>query len=348
MAAQIANAIAVQMATMIESIEAPKEGGTSPIKVSLLRPATTPSSPSAPLTNLSVALGLVVGLVVGIVLAVVREQFDITVKSAQDAQAIAGVGVIGLVGNNPKSGKEPLIALQSRAARAEAFRTIRTNLQFTDVDHPPKRIVISSAIAGEGKSVTACNLAIALAQAGKRVCLVEADLRRPKVAEYLGIEGSVGLTNVLAGQLSLDDALIGWNDGLVTVLSAGTIPPDPSELLSSKHMESVLASLSERFDTLLIDAPPLLPVTDAAILARQADGALLIARHGHVKKDQLRDAAEALRMAKARLIGVVLTFVPVRGSGTNYAQLHGYGTNQAGTELVKPAQLNGKPIPVTR
>ena len=324
MAAQIANAIARHMATTIESIEAPNQGDASPVTVTLLRPASAPLAPSSPLPTLNLALGLVIGIVVGIAVAVMRDQFDITVKTTEDAQAITGAGVMGLVAHNPQAGKEPLIALRPRAARAEAFRTIRTNLQFTDVDNPPRRIVISSAIEDEGKTLTACNLAITLAQAGRRVCLIEADLRRPKVADYLGVEGSVGLTNVLAGQHKLDDVLIDWNDGLLTLLSAGTIPPDPSELLSSKHMESLLASLGERYDILVIDAPPLLPVTDAAILARQADGALLIARYGHVKKDQLRDAASALRLAKARLIGVVLTFVPLRGSGASYEQHRAY------------------------
>jgi len=155
------------------------------------------------------------------------------------------------------------------------------------------------------------------------VCLVEADLRRPKVSSYLGIDGTFGLTNVLAGQFPLDEMLLPlkWHRGLLTILPAGTTPPDPSHLLGSNNMAALLQELSNRFDVVIIDAPPLLPVTDAAVLAQATDGALFVSRYGHTRRELVTKALEDLQIVNARLIGTVLTFVPAKGHHYGY----GYG-----------------------
>ena len=166
---------------------------------------------------------------------------------------------------------------------------MRATLQFVDVDQPPRVIVVTSALPGEGKTTTAVNLAIALAQSSMKVCLVEADMRRPMASTMLGIDGSIGLSNVVAGQLDLDDSLLSWHRGLLKVLPAGTMPPDPSKLLGSKNMAAVLSRLRADFDYVVIDAPPVLPVSDALVLARSTDGAVLVSQ---VRQDPPRAAVQ--------------------------------------------------------
>jgi len=225
--------------------------------------------------------------------------------------------------------------MDSRSPMVESFRTLRTNLKFADVDHPPRQVVVTSAVAHEGKSTTAQNLAIALAQSGMRVCLVEADLRRPKVTENLGIEGAVGLTNVVAGEHNLQDVLVPWNRGLVTVLPAGTTPSDPASLLGSHNAQMLLQDLRQSFDFVVIDAPPLLPVSDAAVLAGETDGALLVVRHGHTKRDQVEAAIETLKAVNARLVGSVLTFVPDKRRFGRRKDVYTYATTAKPTHVAR-------------
>lgn len=178
--------------------------------------------------------------------------------------------------------------------------------------------MVTSAIPGEGKTTTLCNLAIVLARAGQRVAVLETDLRRPCAVDYLGLEGAVGLTSVLAGRLGLDEALQPWGSALFDVLASGPIPPNPSELLASRQMTNVLAELNQRYDTVLLDAPPLLPVTDGAILAAACDGALVVVRYGKTKRHQIRAAFAALEAVSARPLGTVLSMAPGSTSSPYY------------------------------
>lgn len=321
-AQSIANATAEQFGIVIERLETSRAGGTAPVKVSTAVPANLPHSPISPRPSLNLALGFLLGLALGIGAAVMREQQDTTIKN-DDLQDLTGTAPLGVIDFDPDSTKNPLIALQAHSIGVEAFRAMRTNLRFVDVDDPPHVIVITSSIAGEGKTTTACNLAITLAQSALRVCLVDADLRKPKTTTYLGIDAPFGLTSVLAGQFPLDELLVSWRRGLLTVLPAGTTPPDPSELLGSKKMTVLLEELRSRFDMVIIDAPPLLPVTDAAVLARATDGALLVSRYGHTRREHVTKALEDLTTVNARLIGTVLTFVPPKGN--RYGHNYGYG-----------------------
>jgi capsular exopolysaccharide synthesis family protein len=166
----------------------------------------------------------------------------------------------------------------------------------------------------EGKSSTSVNLAITLAEAGMRVLLIDGDLRRPKVAEYMGIEGAVGLTDHLIGRANLDDVVQPWGDGNLAILPAGQVPPNPSELLSSKAMINLLKKLDKSYDTVIIDAPPLLPVTDAAILSKLVSGgAMLVVGSGKISKHQLEAAIRSLDTAGGRLVGVIMNFLPSKG-----------------------------------
>lgn len=315
-AQQIANATARHFGLVVERLETPRASGQSPVKVTTAVPATVPSSPSSPDPVLNLLLGLLTGIALGVIAAVLRDQQDTSVK-LEDLQDATGRAPLGLVSHNPNS-KQPLVAMEKHGRFVEQFRTVRTNLKFVDVDKPPCQIVVTSAMPGEGKSVTACNLAISLAQTPQRVCLVEADLRLPTAATLLGLDDSLGLSNVLAGQVTLDEVMVPWQDGLLMVLPAGTRPPDPTSLLGSRNMRAVLARLRNEFDYVIIDTPPLLVVTDAALLAHASDGAIVVARHGKTRREQLGSALDALDSVGADLIGTILTSVPANRSLNAY------------------------------
>jgi len=324
MAADIANAIAASLATAVPQLEPESADGTSPVRltrVSDAQPALSPSSPNVPL---NLALGVLVGLALGIGVAVLRTVLDNKVRNPRDAEQITAAPSIGAIAYDPKAKDRPLIVhADPLSPRAESFRALRTNLQFLDMGGRAS-FVITSSIPSEGKSTTTINLAIALADAGKRVALLDTDLRKPKVAEYLGIEGGVGLTDVLIGRALVGDVMLPWGGRSLFVLPAGKVPPNPSELLGSDQMATLLEVLERDFDVVLCDAPPLLPVTDAAILARATSGALLIIAAGKTTKHQLTGAAEALQTVGAKLAGFVMSMVPTRGADSYYSA-YGYG-----------------------
>ncbi|WP_340536693.1 polysaccharide biosynthesis tyrosine autokinase [Nocardioides sp. GXZ039] len=317
-AAAIANSVSTHLADMIETLETPPSGGTSPVQVTLTTPATSPNSPVSPNRNINLALGLLIGLAVGVTVAMAREHLDTTVRTTDDVVALTGQLPLAAVPVDPDAKRTGPLALDTTSPLLESFRTLRSNLRFSHVDNPPRTMVVCSALSAEGKSTTAQNLAIALAQSGIKVCLVDGDLRRPTIATNLGIEGAVGLTNVLIDEAELKDALTSWHDGLLHVLPAGTIPADPPTLLGSEHMRSLLVDLRKIFDYVIIDAPPIIHVSDAAVLADAADGALLVIRSGRSRRDQVASSIEVLATAGARLVGTVLTFAPTTGD-------YGYG-----------------------
>lgn len=339
----IANSVSKHLGTAVEALETPRAGGSSPVKVAIAVPASVPSTPASPRPPLNIALGLLVGLALGIGAAVLREHLDTTVKSLSELADLTGLTPLGAIVLDPDLSLHPLLSPQSSFLGIEAFRSIRTNLQFVDVDRPPRQVVITSAIANEGKTTTACNLAITMAQAHMKVCLVEGDLRRPMAMDYLGIMGGIGLSNVAAGQFSLDDVLVPWNRGQLFVLPAGTTPSDPSQLLGSQAVADVLAELRSRFDMVIIDAPPLLPVSDAAVLSRASDGAVIVARHSHVRHEQITQALADLDNVNARLIGAVLTFVPAKERVARYG--HGYASKERRADLAGQRETSGPPSP---
>lgn len=323
-ATAISNAAADSLADEIERLEA-TESGSKPVKAELIRPAEVPGSPISPRTQLNLALGALLGLMLGVGIAVSRQMLDTTVKSPAELELAAAATPLGVITFDPDAKTQPLVTLRG-TPRAEAFRTTRTNLRYVDVDNPPRTVVITSSLPSEGKTTTACNLSIALAQAGSKVLLLEADMRRPRVAEYLDVDGSIGLTDVLIGQAAARDVVISWQRGLLDFLPSGAIPPNPSELLGSQQMAELLKELRGCYDVIILDAPPLLPVSDAAILAAATDGALLVARYGETRREQVEDSAEALRQVGARVLGTILNFAPARRRGAyGYGAGYGYG-----------------------
>ena len=342
----LTNAVATQFGKVVTQLETPPGSRTSPVTVSVVKPAITPTSRTSPRPVLDLGLGLFLGLVLGVALAVVRDLLDTTVKSAEDLRVATGAPALAEIGYDPKTPEDPLATDDPTPRRTEAYRTLRTNLRFVDVDRPPGAVVVTSAEANVGKSTTAANLALALAEAGVRVVLLEGDLRRPRIADYLGIEGAVGLTDVLVGRAALDDVLQQWGSSTLSVLPSGPIPPNPSELVGSAQMHRLLVELRTRAELVLIDAPPLLPVTDAAVLAQASDGAVLVARHGHTTREHAARSLRALQAVNARLLGTVLTMVPSRRGDAGYASGYYYQSDAGdGTSLLELPEPAGPAAP---
>ena len=336
-ALRLSQGLAKQFVALVQTLETPPGSDVPTVWVEVIAGPALAAKPVSPTPVRNAGLALVLGLVLGVGAAVLRETLDTSVKSAPALAELTGAAVLSTVPVDSRAKRAPLIVAGSAGSvRAEALRQLRTNLQFVNVDAPARAIAVTSAVPGEGKTTTACNLAIVFAEAGKRVVIVDADLRRPRVAEYLNVEGAVGLTNVLAGQATVDDALQQWGTSGVFVLPAGSIPPNPSELLGSRNMEALLASLRQGFDVVIVDTPPLLPVTDGAVAATIVDGTVLVFRCGKSTTAQARSAADALAAVDARVLGCVLNMVPRKSSGAY--TYYDYGSRPAGGRRDRAAE----------
>jgi capsular exopolysaccharide synthesis family protein len=335
-AARIADAVGKQFAQSISDLEKVSDKAASPVKVSVVRPPSIPQGPISPKPARNIALGAVLGLMLGLGAALLRDLFDTSIKSERDVKDVTEQTVIGGITYDADSAKRPLIVQSDpHGPRAEAFRALRTNLQFVDAANHPRSMTFTSSLPGEGKTTTTANLAISMAAAGSRVCVVEGDLRRPRLLQYMGMEGSVGLTNVLIGQADLVDVLQPFGSANIQVLGAGQIPPNPSELLGSEAMARTVRELEGMFDYVIIDAPPLLPVTDAAVLSTITGGTVVVVGCGVVQKEQLTRALAAVEAVNGNILGLVINRIPTRGADAEsyyysdgYAPLTAEGTRK--------------------
>lgn len=335
-ARDIANTLSDEFVAMVRELETPEDGTAPDSRVVVEQRASIPESPVAPQPARNLAIGLGLGLLLGIGVAMLRDMLDNTVKDRQVLEEITGTGNVGTIPLDKERRKQPSIIFESdNSGIAEAFRKLRTNLQFLAVDNPPRTIVVTSSVPAEGKSTTAINTALALAEAGNRVVIVDGDLRRPALHRYLDLVGTVGFSTVLSGAVQLDEALQVSRFPGLSVLTAGTIPPNPSELLGSQSTKKLLAELRGQFDYVIVDSTPLLAVTDAAILAASADGALMITRFGSTKRDQLTAAVLSLKGVGAPLLGTVLTMTPARGNDSYSYSYYGEGAAQRKTSSAK-------------
>ncbi|WP_082544421.1 polysaccharide biosynthesis tyrosine autokinase [Rhodococcus sp. Leaf225] len=342
-ARDLANGIGTTFVDFVDDLETPPGGGAPLAQVSVVEPAQVPTGPISPKTTRNLALGVAVGLLLGIALAVIRDRLDNTIKDRTTLADLSGVPVVGVVPFDKTIKEEAALSFaESSSGTAEAFRELRTNLQFLEVDSPPRVIVVTSAVPAEGKTTTAVNLALVLAEAGHHVALIEGDLRRPRVSKYLGLVGSVGFSTVLSGQADVEEVLQPTKFHGVDVLASGPLPPNPSELLGSEAARTVMDTLRASFDYVVVDAPPLLPVTDASVITAHADGAIVVARHGHTKRDELTRALGNLTQVGAPILGVILTMAPSRGK-RDYDYRHYYETDttvarqDAPSAAVRPA-----------
>ena len=311
--------------------------------VGVVDEAIFPTIPVRPKKPLVISMAALLGLMLSVGVAFAREMMDRTVHTKEDVQMVTAAPVLGLIPRIPRDGGRLLgrkrkklprrkvaarIAMQSAAPSAlnerlvtgadprspvsEAYRTMRTNITFARPDEIAKTIVFTSPMPGDGKSTSAANLAITLAQQGVKILLIDGDLRRGLLNGVFGVPREPGLSNLLLGKGELDSTIrsidLGEN-GHLDFLATGTLPPNPAEMLGSQKMKNLIAELESRYDILLIDSPPLNVVTDAAVLGTVADGVVMIARAGITEKLGLMFAVEQLRNVRAPLLGCVLNDV---------------------------------------
>lgn len=319
LAARLAAAVGDAFITAVEATDRTATGQPA-VYLTVIHPAAVPDGPIKPNKLLDIGLGLIVGLLVGIGVVVLRDVLDNTVKGPQDFEQL-GIPVLGLVPFDKRTAKTP-VAFRGdpHSARSEAYRQLRTNLQFVNVDNTPKLIAITSGVPSEGKTTTAINLAAALAESGSRVCLVEADLRRPTISKVLGLVPDVGFTTVLIGRAPLEAVLQNAGRNLA-VLTSGPVPPNPSELLVSEQTRRVLAEIARNVDFVVVDTAPLLPVADGAEIASICDATLVVHHAGKSTKDQALRSVEALAKVDQRPVGVVLNMMTKSRGSYDY----GYG-----------------------
>jgi len=339
-AATIANTVADEAGVQIVSLETPP-GQTAPVHIGTTRSASPPTAPLSPRPLLNAAAGLFAGLIAGIGLAVLRDILDTTLRTSSALAEATGLPVLGAVPYDKDAQDSPLaVGPGAHSSRAEAFRLVRTNLQFAQVDRSPRVIVVTSPLPGEGKTNTASNLALSMAEAGRKVCLVDADLRSPSVAKAFGLVQAAGLTTVLIGTATVDEVLQQGGEGKLSVLTSGPIPPNPAEILTSERMRQVLDGLAEAFDVVVVDSAPLLPVADTVGLAPLVDGAVLVVRAGRTPSERAQAAVAALRSVGAPVLGVVLSMAKLHSEGYGYG--YGYGETVGASEVVlTPSQKSG-------
>ena len=298
----------------------------------LLTPATPPDEPFEPRPVSTGAASLFLGLVLGVGAAFLVEYFDDSLRTKEDLEAAtAGLPVLGMIPAVPnwrRKGQAVTISLQSpESVPAEAYRSLRTSIQFLGIDRPVRTLQLTSPGASDGKTTTVANLAVALANAGQRVVVVDCDLRRSRLHEFFRVHSTLGFTSVVLGEIPLSEALqrIAGVDRL-HVLAAGPRPPNPSELLSGRRTQEVFEALQAFADIVVIDSPPVLPVSDAVVLAAQVDATLLVANATKTSQRSAARAMELLRQVDAPMVGTVLNYTSADAAyGYGYGYRYGYG-----------------------
>ncbi|GAB2825932.1 polysaccharide biosynthesis tyrosine autokinase [Actinoallomurus bryophytorum] len=313
-AVQVADTLGTEFSHYVDGLERSGTSAHPTVKITVADGAVLPSAPVSPRPVRNLGAGLVIGLIVGAVGALLRDRTDTSVRSARILSDLTASPTLAAIDFDRRAGKRPLTMRDdAESVHAEAFRSLRTTLQFGGAGDLPRSVTVAGSAADEGTTTIACNLAIALAESGVRVILVDADLRRPRVGDYLGIGEAPGLTNVLSERMPVKDVLRSWGSGSLSVLPSGPIPPNPSELLTSRTFRATLRKLEGEADIVIFDAPPLLGVCDAAILAHNCAGAILVTRYGRTREEHVVEAAERLAAVNARLVGTVLNFVQPAG-----------------------------------
>ena len=333
-ALEVAQGFGEVLPDAINRLETPDGGGPALAKLTVVNPPALPTSAVAPKTEQNVAIGLLLGLLSGMGMVLLVNALDRRVKSKEQLESIAGKPVVGSIPfrkneDKEESAKHIVPFREGHSPAAESFRRLRTNLQFLNVDNPPRVFVLTSSVAMEGKSETAVNLSIALAESGNRVLIIEADLRRPLVVSYMSMPDKVGLTNILSGQANFADVVQETRHDGVDLLACGPLPPNPSELLASEMARNLLKELRNSYDYVVIDSPPLLPVTDGALLAKITDGALLVVRSNRTTGDQVAQAVDNLEKADATLLGLVtVANKPTKKGSSGYYDSYYYSSKR--------------------
>ncbi len=331
-AAAIANAVAIQFGETIKTLELPQFGDSAGVKSSMVRSAEIATKPSSPNLELNVLTGLALGFVIACLIGIVRQIFDSTVKNASH---LSGRPLLSTIFFDPDAEESPLLVqIGNYSVRAESFRHLRTALKFPNERNECEVIAITSAFPGEGKTTTSINLAITYAQIGLKVALVEADLRRPSFKKYftsdtnhkLGLIEVLNLIETGKSPKRYEDLFQTFGDShsCFEWLDSGAIPNNPAEKLDSVAMNEFLIGLKKEYDIVIIDTPPALPVTDAAILSAKVDSVIVVARAGVTKQSHVAGVFDILDNLKSQTLGVVLNMVPQHARGEEY----GYAYNR--------------------
>ena len=341
-ARDLANAVVEAVVVVAQQVDTGEANPKQPplTRIVPLESARLPSAPFTPDYRRAAMQGAIGGLGLAYALLIARRLIDRRVRSVKHLEEATGSSVLGIIPKEDALGRTHRGVRGDLGRAAESFRQLRTNLRFVDVDNEPRRIVVTSALAGEGKSTVSANIARLVAQAGTPVLLIDADLRRPMIATTFEIDGAVGLTQALAGDVEIRDVIVESGMPNLSLLPAGRIPPNPSELLGSLRMKQFIDELSHDY-LVILDAPPLLPVTDAGLLSAFCDGALLVQAAGKTHIEQSQNCRRILDQVGSRLLGVVLNKAPVKGAtaiayggGYNgaYGGYGGYGAEEAAPE----------------
>lgn len=286
--------------------------------VSVLDYARLPQAPISPKLRSALLMAGFLSMLLGVLLVFALDALDRSVKSQEDVENRLMLPFLGMMPRFEPGGEGPVdlyVSQHSRSTVAEAVRTIRTNVLFAGAERPLKKILVTSSVAREGKTLSCVSLGTVLSQSGQKTLIIDADLRRPRVAKAMGIRGGVGLTNVLLGDVALDDAIRPSPVENLFVMTSGPIPPNPAELLAGHHFRELLDVLCGKFDRVLIDSPPAVPVTDPAVLSTEVDGVVLVVRHGKTSRDVVKRAAKHILDVGGEIIGVVLNDVDTSAKG---------------------------------
>ena len=318
--AQIAQQVALSLCDRIQTLSPAGPDARADVVATIEANAAVPEAPTSPQPVRSLALGVVAGLVVGVGLAIIRKALDVKVHTAKDLTDQTEYPVIATIPRDPALPKDPVIMVANpNSPTAERYRQLRTNLRFFDIDpDTPWNFAVTSSIEGEGKTVTAINIAYALAENGEKVLLIDADLRRPKVASYLGLEGAAGLTTILLNRALFYDVVQTLGPGSPDVLPSGGIPPNPAELIGSRRMKQLLEQVSNEYKAVVIDAAPLLPVADTLSLLPIVGGTVMVASAEKVTIPQIKAALDSANRAGAQIMGMVLNRVRRRSGVHEY------------------------------
>ena len=303
------------------------QGGTSVAALSILEEATIPNFPISPNTRMNVLLASTLGLVLAVAGAFLVEYLDDTIKSPEDAMRATGLPLLGAIARiEGENYSEKLIAAKHPLSpTAEAYRVVRTNIQFSSIDRPARTLMITSPNPSEGKSVMIANLAVVMAQSGMKVIVVDTDLRRPVQHRIFGLPNRNGMSDaVIQPHGDINDFLQNTSVQNLRLMSSGSLPPNPAEMLGSERLVRIMEELKAVADIILFDSPPTLVVTDAAILGSRTDGAILVNDSGNTRTAEARRAADELRRVRVNLLGVVLNRIPLGGRGSYYYYNYSY------------------------
>ena len=307
------------------------------VESTTISPASVPGEPISPNARRNLLIGGLLGLALGIGLALLTHTLDTKVRTEEDIRALSKRPILGDI-PLVKAAKDAtgFLSLESdpHGRHAEAIRRLRTNILFVDVTTGGHSFVVTSSVPGEGKTTTTVNLALAMADAGSRVLLLDGDLRNPSVARALGLDGGFGLTTLLLGHAQPDDVIQRWRDSSLYVLPAGAVPPNPSELLGSEPMAQLFGTLAQQFDFVLVDSPPVVPVIDAVLINKLTHGLIMVVGADRTKKKDLASAVQSLETVDVPVAGFALNMVP---SGSSTAHRYGYyGVNRDADAPAKP------------